>query len=108
MSGRGSIFLLHPVLLYSIFFRDDGIIVAITFWQWVIETLYNLVSIGLVASLGGNRQLDHFRALLSIWFGVSVLPSFYFMASANFRRDFENFGLLKAFYIALTKNTYES
>ena len=90
-----------------IFFRDDGIVVAITFWQWLVESLYNLTAIGLVASLGANRQIDHFMTMLSILFGVSVLPSFYFMASADFRRDFNNYGLIKAFYLALTKHTYE-
>ena len=87
-------------------FRDDGIVIAINFWQWVVETMFNFVSIGLVMSLGANRQLDHFMTLLSIWIGISVIPSFYFMASSDFRRDFENFGLFKAFWLALTKDTY--
>ena len=85
--------------------------IAITFWQWFVEFIFNLLIIGIVAGLrlGANRKVDHFGALFSIWFGTSVVPSFYFMACAEFRRDLETFGLLKAFWRAITeKNTYDN
>ncbi len=81
--------------------------IAITFWQWFVEFIFNLLLIGIVAGLGANRRVDHFAALFSIWFGTTVVPSFYFIACAEFRRDLEAFGLLKAFWRAITKNTYD-
>ena len=57
--------------------------------------------------LGANRKVDHFVALFGIWFSVSVLPSFYSMASADFRRDLETNGMIKAFWMALTKDSYD-
>ena len=88
--------------------RDDGIVIAITFWQWFVELIFNLLLIGLVAGLGSNRQVDHFLSLFMTWFGTSVVPSFYFMACADFRRDLETYGLLKAFWLAITKDGNEN
>ena len=82
--------------------------IAITFWQWFVEFIFNLLLIGIVAGLGANRKVDHFASLFGVWFGTSVLPSFYFMACAEFRRDLEAFGLLKAFWRAIKKNTYNN
>ena len=89
-------------------FRHDGIVIAVTFWQWFVELLFNIFSIGIVSVLGANRQVDHFVALFGIWFSVSILPSFYFMASADFRRDLETKGIIKAFWMALTKDSYDN
>ena len=88
-------------------FRHDGIVIAVTFWQWFVELLFNISCIGVVSVLGANRQVDHFFALLGIWFSVSVLPSFYFMASADFRRDLEANGIIKSFWLALTQDSYD-
>ena len=96
------------IKIFDLFFRDDGIVIAITFWQWFVELVFNLLLIGLVAGLGANRRVDHFAALASIWVGTSLVPSFYFMACAEFRRDLETHGLLKAFWIAITKDNYEN
>ena len=43
--------------------RDDGIVIAITFWQWVLEFLINIIVIMIMARLGGSRQFDHFVSL---------------------------------------------
>ena len=56
-------------------FRDDGIVIAITFWQWIIEFIFNLLGIGMILALGANRKVDHFLALFNIWVGTSVVPS---------------------------------
>jgi hypothetical protein len=58
----------------------------------------------MMAGLGANLKVDHFVALFSVWFATSVVPSFYFMACAEFRRNLETYGLLKAFWIAITDN----
>ena len=86
------------------FFRDDGIVIGITVWQWIGEVLFNLIAITVVARQGGNRYADHFFSLFTIWFGnIILLP--YFMACAEFRRDFAAFGV-KALWLALTKESY--
>ena len=92
---------------FDIFFRNDGIVIAITFWQWFVESIFNMLLIGTIVGLGSNRQVDHFSSLFTTWFGTSVIPSFYFMACADFRRDLETNGLLKAFWLAITKDSYE-
>ena len=65
-----------------------------------------MLLIGTIVGLGSNRQVDHFSSLFTTWFGTSVIPSFYFMACADFRRDLEAYGLLKAFWLAITKDSY--
>ena len=62
----------------------------------------------MIAGLGANRKVDHFLSLFITWFGTSVVPSFYFMACADFRRDVEMYGLLKAFWLAITKDDNEN
>ena len=89
-------------------FRDDGIVIAITFWQWFVEFIFNLLGIGFILGLGANRKVDHLMALFNIWVGTSVVPSFYFMACADFRRDLETYGLLKAFWLVIIKETYKN
>ena len=54
--------------------------------------------------LGANRQVDHFVTLTGVWFSMCVLPLFYFMANASFRRDLEEYGFLKALYYAVSNN----
>ena len=71
-----------------------------------MEFFWNIVCIVFVASLGASRQVDHFMMIITVWFGVSVLPSFYFMACADFRRDLHSHGVVKAFWIAFTKDSY--
>ena len=64
--------------------------------------MFNLMIIGLIAGSGGNRKVDHFVTIFGFFIGSSVIPSFYLMACAEFRRDLETFGLVKAFWLALT------
>ena len=56
---------------------------------------------------GGNRYADHFISFFAIWFGNTFLPSLYSMACGEFRRDLEAYGLIKAFWLALTKESYD-
>ena len=80
--------------------------IGITFWQWIGEFLFNLIVITVMARQGGNRYADHFISLSIIWFwNIILLP--YFMACAEFRRDFEAYGLNKALWLALTKESYD-
>ena len=67
-----------------------------------------MLLIGTIVGLGSNRQVDHFSSLFTTWFGTSVIPSFYFMVCVDFRRDLETYGLLKAFWLAITKDDNEN
>ena len=49
--------------MINLLFRDDGIVIAITFWQWVLEFIINIIVIIVMARLGGSRQFDHFVSL---------------------------------------------
>ena len=101
MMGRNEFFLFS-------FLRDDGIVIAISFWQWLVEVFFNLGCIGVMTILGANRQVDHFVVLTGIGFSMCVIPLFYFMACASFRRDLESYGFIKAFWIAITRNYSET
>ena len=57
--------------------------------------------------LGANRQVDHFVTLTGVWFSMCVLPLFYFMACASFRRDLETRGFAKALWNSVFKNYSE-
>ena len=63
-----------------------------------------MVCVALIAGLGANRQVDHFVTLLGVWISIFVLPMFYFMACASFRRDLETQGVLKSLCIAVFRN----
>ena len=70
-----------------------------------MEFIFNLMIIGLIIGSGGNRKVDHFVTIFGFFIGLSVIPSFYMMACAEFRRDLETFGLVKAFWLAITHST---
>ena len=67
-----------------------------------MEFIFNLMVIGLIIGSGGNRKVDHFVTIFGFFIGLSVIPSFYMMACAEFRRDLETFGLVKASWLAFT------
>ena len=93
-------------LIYTLPLRNDGIVIAITFWQWFVEFIFNVMVIGMIAVSGvGNRQIDQFVTIFGFFVGRVVIPSFYLMACAEFRRDMKTFGLRKAFWMALTHST---
>ena len=95
------------IVLLFCFLRKDGIVVAVTFWQWLVEFCFNIFTIGFVLMMGTNRQVDHFLAMFGIFFSVSVLPSFYLMACAEFRRNLENQSIIKAFWITIIKENFQ-
>ena len=70
-----------------------------------MEFIFNLMVIGLIAGSGGNQKVDHFATIFGFILGMVVIPSFYLMACAEFRRDLETFGLVKAFWLALNHST---
>ena len=45
-------------------FRDDSIVIAITFWQWFVEFIFNLLGIELI--LGLRLKVDSFLSLFNI------------------------------------------
>ena len=74
-------------LMINSFVRNDGIVLAITVWQWVLEFFINLIVIILMVRMGGSRQFDHISSLIATWFKVCLVPSLYLMAHASFYRN---------------------
>ena len=67
----------------------------------------NVLTYYMNGPLGANRQVDHFVTLTGVWFSMCVLPLFYFMACASFRRDLETHGFAKALWNSVFKNYSE-
>ena len=80
---------------------------ALTFWQWIMETIIAaLIGIAHFAQ-GGNRAFDHFLLLFLAWFYYVPAPAFYLMADSDFRGALDKKGFLKAIIMALKQN-YQS
>ena len=76
---------------------------ALTFWQWIMETIIAaLIGIAHFAQ-GGNRAFDHFLLLFLAWFYYVPAPAFYLMADSDFRGALDK----KAIIMAL-KQDYQS
>ena len=75
--------------------------IAVTFWQWIMELLI-VILIGILWIIQGeNRTLDHFIVLVCALFFFVIEPAFYLLADKEFRRAFEEKGLKKAVMLAL-------
>ena len=83
--------------------RENGVIFAITFWQWLVEGIFNFCVVVFLAFLKGhNRTFDHVIILLFFHLVYIILPSFYFIADKPFRRDLRTDGLCKALWKVAT------
>ena len=98
-------FLLPQIHLnLKLFFRNNGIVIGVTCWQWVMElALMILVSIIHIIK-GKNRAIEHGMVLFVSGFTYVILPTFYLMADQQFRNNLEKSGLFKAIIDALKQN----
>ena len=92
-----------PVKSLHFIFRDDGIIFAVTFWQWIAELVISGIMVFLHINRGKNQALDHFILLFLGFLAYVFFPAFYLMADSKFRRTLEAKGLKKAIISALTQ-----
>jgi hypothetical protein len=83
----------------NFFFRDDGIMINITTWQWAME-LFLSIFIFLVAKVfvGMFLALDKFLIIIYGLCAWVVLPSFYLIGDYKFRREFDKEGFRRAFW----------
>ena len=84
-------------------FREEGVIFAITLWQWCIEAFFNLTILVFQYFFKEmNRMIDHTFLLMGIVMSTVVLPSFYFMSGRAFRRVLKTEGFFKTMWKAYT------
>ena len=76
---------------------------AVTIWQWIVESVTFLLGGILFIVRGEHRIADHFMAFLIIWIVHVILPAFYLLADFQFRRSLEQKGLVKAIVGAITQ-----
>ena len=84
-------------------FREEGVIFAITLWQWCIEAFFNLTILVFQYFFKEmNRMIDHTFLLMGIVMSTVVLPLFYFMSGRAFRRVLKTEGFFKTMWKAYT------
>ena len=76
---------------------------AVTIWQWIVESVTFLLGGILFTVHGEHRIVDHFMAFLIICIVHVILPAFYLLADCQFRRSLEQKGLVKAIVEAMTQ-----
>ena len=89
-------------LLFSTFFRKNGIVIRVTCWQWVMELALTILASFLHIFKGKNRAIEHGLTLFAAGFSYVILPAFYLMADQQFRNDFDKKGLFKAIINSFT------
>ena len=93
----------HPYLHY---FRNDGIIIAITVWQVVVESTSN-VGLGMAREfIISYDQHKLILNLVQLFITYIILPSFYFLGDNRFRLALKDNGILRSIWTAL-KQKYE-
>lgn len=84
-------------------FRDDGTVIAVTSWQWLIEFVTSIITAALFSINGSSRLVDHTLFLILMAMAFIVLPSLTFFADASFRSALHSHGFARAFWQALTQ-----
>ena len=84
------------------FFRDNGIVIGVTCWQWVMELALTILVTIFHFMRGKNRVIEHGMFLFASGFSYVFLPAFYLMADQQFRNDFDKKGLFKAIINSFT------
>ena len=93
--------------LFSLqFFRDNGIVIGVTCWQWVMELALTIFATIFHFMRGKNRVIEHGMFLFASGFSYVILPAFYLMADQQFRNDFDKKGLFKAILNSFTSGPW--
>ena len=91
-------------LFFNFFFcRDEGIVIAVTIWQWIAELVVTILGGIISVNHGENRIVDHFMLFSIIWIVHVVLPAFFLLADSQFRRALQEKGFIRAIIEALTQ-----
>ena len=79
----------HIIFFFHFFYRDEGIVIAVTIWQWIAEVGVSILGGIIFFNPGENRIVDHFMVFLFIWIVHVVLPAFVLLADNQFRRSLQ-------------------
>ena len=93
----------HKSLFQFFFCRDEGIVIAVTIWQWIAELVVTILGGIISVNHGENRIVDHFMLFSIIWIVHVVLPAFFLLADSQFRRSLQEKGFIRAIIEALTQ-----
>ena len=92
--------------IFRSLFRNDGIIIAITVWQVMVESTSS-VGLGMIREYIISSNLDKLILnLVQLLITYFILPSFYLLGDNRFRLALKNNGILKSIWTAL-KQKYE-
>ena len=70
-------------------FREDGIVIAISVWQTLIELLWSILYFSCVfVTEGQSIFIMECMLLLTYFMNYVIFPSFYLLADARFRNIF--------------------
>ena len=86
-------------------FRNNGIIIAITVWQVVVETISTIGFVIAHEFISGH----HHKLILTLpqlFITYVILPSFYFLGDNRFRLAVKDKGIFRSIWTAL-KQKYE-
>ena len=96
--------LTNQIAQFSILFREDGIVIAISVWQTLIELLWSILYFSCVfVTEGQSIFIMECMLLLTYFMNYVIFPSFYLLADARFRNIFIHTGKSKALWLALTQ-----
>ena len=88
-------------------FRDDGIIIAISYWQCMLECCFNIFFIVFTFLLQGEQLIvDRFVLIFAMGFIYFITPSFFLLADWRFRDALSKHGVAKALWFSL-KQKYD-
>ena len=87
--------------------RDEGIIIAIAYWQCILESCFNIFLIIFAFLLHGEQLIvDRLALIIVMGFIYFISPSFYLLADRRFRDALSKHGVLKALWSSL-KQKYD-
>ena len=87
--------------------RDEGIIIAISYWQCILEVFFNLFIIIFTFVLHGEHLIvDRLIFIIVLGFVYLISPSFYLLADRRFRDILSQHGVVKALWSSL-KQKYD-
>ena len=83
-------------------FRDTGIVIQISIFQWVVEVFQISVYLFYMFNYRGkSHEMDKFFSLYMLAFTIIVIPLFYLNGDLKFRTDLTNSGYITALKNAL-------
>ena len=101
-NNLGIVIIFYILWLY----RHEGIIIAIAYWQCILEFCFNIFLIIFAFLLHGEHlAVDRLALVIVMGFIYLISPSFYLLADRKFRDALSQHGVVKALW-SLLKQKY--